>query len=38
MGRISGEVFIIVLAVRISCGMNKTGKIGGVWMPVCVTR
>ena len=41
MGRISGEVIIIVLVVLISCGMDKldrTGKTGGVWVPVCVSR
>ena len=36
-----GVVIIIVLAVLISCGMDegdRTGDIGGVWVPACVPQ
>ena len=41
VGRISGEVIFTVLAVLISCGMNKldrTGETDGVWVLVSVPR
>ena len=40
-GRSFGEVIIIVLVVLISWGTDerdRTGKIIGVWVPVCVPR